>query len=627
MTVNKIVKFVILTVICAFSSTAALGQTGSSAPKQIETINNGGSISWMIGVPYETATLTISMPDGSVYRREFPAGTVPTFSVWSRRSGAFRSGIFNYELVLTPVLAPGVKEALAQARDKGNGAAIEADLKIKGMLPERIVESGAFTVINGQIVRGGENDVEPQSTMENSPAQTENSSTARSPKIRASTEAQYIQEDLSVKGSICVGFDCANGEVFGFDTLRLKENNLRINFDDTSNSASFPNNDWQITINDSTNGGANKFSIDDITGSKTPFTIEAGARNNALYVDDAGRIGLGTSTPMVRMHAVEGNTPTLRLEQDGSSGFAPQTWDIAGNEANFFIRDLTSGSNRLPFRIEPGAPTNSIYTKNTGDIGLGTSTPSGPLDITRNGKKLLVVDSSGNLGLGTETPAARIDVKTDGSTSEQLLLLDNAGKLTTKSWIEIKEGGITFPDGSKQTTAATGSGGSGSGGGASQLGAQYSQYIFGGQGTIAQLSNITPKIDYNRFMIGTGGANGYLSSSYTIPSNSNLADQTATHVVYKIRYRDQDGTGTDSQVRVDLVAVATDGGGRVNTLLFDSNTNPATNFNTVTICMPVDGSNFNFASRGMHLNVTLFGTSSANADFGQIQIYKTLTCP
>ena len=153
-----------------------------------------------------------------------------------------------------------------------------------------------------------------------------------------------INDDLIVDGSACIGFDCVNGESFGFDTIRLKENNLRIKFDDTSVAASFPRNDWQITANDSANGGQSKFSIDDITGSRTPFTIEAGARSHSLYVDDGGRMGLRTSTPSVELHTIDGDTPTLRLQQDGSSGFAPQTWDVAGNETNFFIRDVTNGS-------------------------------------------------------------------------------------------------------------------------------------------------------------------------------------------------------------------------------------------------------------------------------------------
>ena len=179
-----------------------------------------------------------------------------------------------------------------------------------------------------------------------------------------------ILDDLIVDGSACIGFDCVNGESFGFDTIRLKENNLRIKFDDTSVAASFPRTDWQLTANASANGGASKFSIDDISGSRTPFTVEANARSHSLYVDDGGRIGSRTSTPSTEIHTIDGDTPTLRLQQDGSSGFAPQTWDVAGNETNFFIRDVTNGS-QLPFRIRPGAPTSSIFIDVDGDVGLG----------------------------------------------------------------------------------------------------------------------------------------------------------------------------------------------------------------------------------------------------------------
>src|SRR5205085_5224679 len=64
-----------------------------------------------------------------------------------------------------------------------------------------------------------------------------------------------IPDDLIVQGSACIGLDCVNNESFGFDTIRLKENNTRIKFDDTSTGAGFPNHDWQLTANDSANGG------------------------------------------------------------------------------------------------------------------------------------------------------------------------------------------------------------------------------------------------------------------------------------------------------------------------------------------------------------------------------------
>lgn len=212
---------------------------------------------------------------------------------------------------------------------------------------------------------------------------------------------QVIVDDLIVDGSACIGQDCVNGESFGFDTLRLKENNLRIKFDDTSSSGSFPSNDWQITANDTSNGGVNKFSIDDITGGKTPFTIEAAAPSHSLYVDDIGRIGFGTNSPVVNLHVIEGNTPTLRLEQDGSSGFTPQTWDVAGNETNFFIRDATNGS-KLPFKIKPGADDNALFIAADNDIGLRTASPAAPLhlnlgsgDAAGTGNAVLLLERNG----------------------------------------------------------------------------------------------------------------------------------------------------------------------------------------------------------------------------------------
>ncbi len=189
---------------------------------------------------------------------------------------------------------------------------------------------------------------------------------------------QCINDDGIFDGSLCVGFDCICGESFGFDTIRLKENNLRMHFDDTSTSASFPRNDWRIIINDSANGGASYFSVQDATAGRRPFTIEAGAAANSLYVDDRGDVGLGTSTPVVELHVKDGDTPTLRLEQDGSSGFNPQTWDLAGNETNFFVRDVTNGS-ALPFRIRPNAPTSSIDIDGSGNVRIGHATAASGL--------------------------------------------------------------------------------------------------------------------------------------------------------------------------------------------------------------------------------------------------------
>lgn len=303
--------------------------------------------------------LSIRTPDGET---KYFIVNDEQFSINAKLLGvkSMTDGLYKYEL--TPIVKPG--QMAKDVRELGE-AAVAAEYK-KAFEGQFEKSSGVFSINKGALLSGEE----PKAPVVE--------------KQSGGNKDQQILDDLIVVGSICVGQDCSNGESFGFDTLRLKENNLRIKAQDTSNSASFPTRDWQITFNDSTNGGQNKFSIDDIDGARTPFTIEAGAPSHSLYVDDGGRIGIGTNTPVSDIHVKTGNTPTLRLEQDGSSGFTAQTWDLAGNEANFFVRDATNGST-LPFRIYPDAPSNAlVIEQSTGDIGIGTTSPSADLHVLTN---------------------------------------------------------------------------------------------------------------------------------------------------------------------------------------------------------------------------------------------------
>lgn len=194
------------------------------------------------------------------------------------------------------------------------------------------------------------------------------------------TRDVVVADDQIVTGSIGVGFDCADGEVFGFNTVLLKENNLRIKFDDTSLTPGFPANDWTLVANDAGSGGTSYFAIEDATAAIVPFKLMAGAPADALNIDSNGKVGFCTAAPQMSIHTVKGDTPGLRLEQNTSSGWTAQTWDLAGNEANFFIRDVTNGS-ALPFRIQPGSPTNSLTVLNTGNVGIGTWTPTEKLEV------------------------------------------------------------------------------------------------------------------------------------------------------------------------------------------------------------------------------------------------------
>jgi hypothetical protein len=203
------------------------------------------------------------------------------------------------------------------------------------------------------------------------------------------------------------------------------ENNNRIKFGDTSVSP-FPNNDWEIEANSNLSGGQSYLGFNDCGSADNDgdcttdlvFAVEAGARSSALYVESDGDVGFGTSNPVVNLHVVDGNTPTLRLQQDGSSGFAPQTWDVAGNETSFFIRDATSSST-LPFRIQGGgAPSSSIFIASDGDVGMGTSSPMSGLGAAAAGVHVVLSASAEIiLALQSNGPTTRFTLNNTNDTT------------------------------------------------------------------------------------------------------------------------------------------------------------------------------------------------------------------
>src|SRR5260370_21568440 len=276
---------------------AVLGQTASQSieAKGANVRAEGVAFRLDAAIPYSNATLTISGPDGTVYRREFAGGTAHSWSLFDKTGAAMGNGQYTYELRFTTVQMRDLKERLATAPDDGvmdeNGRTNRGRLSVQSA-----VQSGSFAVQNGTLYVG--NQTEPSSRPTFSPKSFDKNPQQRAPGVRSgntlnrlrnhrlslfSMPNQVIADDMIVQGSACVGLDCVNNESFGFDTIRLKENNTRLKFDDTSTAAGFPNNSWQLTANDSNSGGANKFSIDDITGANTPFTITAVATTNSAF--------------------------------------------------------------------------------------------------------------------------------------------------------------------------------------------------------------------------------------------------------------------------------------------------------------------------------------------------------
>ncbi len=180
-----------------------------------------------------------------------------------------------------------------------------------------------------------------------------------------------INDDLAVLGSLTLGFDATPGQSFGFDTLILNENNLRILFRDTSGAASFPSTDWRLVCNDANDGGANYFVIENATAGRQLLRLDASARTNAVFANATG-VGLGTDAPQTDLHIASGNMPTIRLDQDGTGGIIRQSWELGGNERSFSLKNVT-------------AATTPLVVDDMGHLGLGTATPAVDLHLVNGG--------------------------------------------------------------------------------------------------------------------------------------------------------------------------------------------------------------------------------------------------
>lgn len=385
-----------------FSITGYSGEPADPFP--VAGVGYGSSaLTWQPKVEYGQLLLSVSAPDGSIFTKLFDRNSSPYYEL-----STLQDGTYSYELRVIPALENRL------VRQRGEMAKSPAS-----------VQFGSFSVVGGQIVN---------------PAQNED--------LSATMDVLHY-DDVIITGSLCIGWDCANGESFGYDTVKLKENNLRLFFEDTS-IGSFPSGDWRIRINDTTNGGASYFAVEDGTNGRTPFRIETGAPTHALYVEDYGRVGLGTSIPYVELHIVDGDSPTIRLDQDGTSGWVAQRWDLCGNETNFFIRDVTNGS-KLCFRIQPNTPSSTLCLRSTGNVGIGTWSPNYTLEVEKTGANAQIV--------AERTSGAQAILSATSSNAFIGALSNHALRLSTNNnWkMELDtDGGITMSEGGGTYNESTG---------------------------------------------------------------------------------------------------------------------------------------------------------------------------
>ena len=429
---NNFVAFSLWSALLLLTMAATVAAQRADQPNIANVAGGGSAIRWDIGVANAGGTLTITFPDGRSLRKSFKAGTSPDLNIGDKGFESPGDGVYTFELQLAPQISSALKATLTKARGRDDDPESE---RASRKPVATTSQSGSFAIVGGLIVTAGAVEADAGNGKPTIRGGSTNSGGAISGETIRRLKSHHfalfkpdfvIADDLIVQGSACVGLDCVDGENFGFDTIRMKENNTRLQYDDTSTSAGFASNNWQIRANSSASGGGNFLAFVDqgTTGNSETgtisFEVDAGAPANSLRVSSAGKVGIRTATPVLDVHANSTDTPAIRLEQNNSGGFTAQTWDIGGNEANFFVRSVTTGS-QLPFRIRPGAPTSSIDISAAGNVGIGTASPIHKMDVAGNvtigpgfnGSVTVPANGlivEGGVGIATASPTATLSV-------------------------------------------------------------------------------------------------------------------------------------------------------------------------------------------------------------------------
>ena len=159
-------------------------------------------------------------------------------------------------------------------------------------------------------------------------------------------------------------FPSAHADQLIADDLSLEDLSPCLRYDDTSTTGV----NWNACGWD--NNGFFIIELGSTVSSNAQFAIENSAPASSLYISSSGNgnIGLGTSTPGQDLHIVAGR-PGIAFDDSTDA----QIWDLQadGNVGGrFLVNDVSAGT--FPFRIEGGAPSNSIRIASNGNVGIGT---------------------------------------------------------------------------------------------------------------------------------------------------------------------------------------------------------------------------------------------------------------
>ena len=197
--------------------------------------------------------------------------------------------------------------------------------------------------------------------------------------------------------------------------------------------------------------------------------------NTGNYTFENGNVGIGTTAPTDKLH-IFGTTAAVKIE---GNGVTSANLKFKTNDTDRWNVNVPSGSTDLRFTT---GSSDTLTLKSTGNVGIGTASPSSKLEVAGAGNQRLTVNrtdgdnfyieaqngqirlrgsdpiymgvnadllslTSTNVGIGTTSPSEKLEV--DGNVkltdfSDNILFGGTGNSLSYNQWLSSAGGGMVI---------------------------------------------------------------------------------------------------------------------------------------------------------------------------------------